>query len=107
MDDIPFDAPVMAIARLHIMGGEHLTEFNRITQKHLHVVEEGSKPWKIVAETRCDSEPGKQELIMLTGWESAVAHHAFIEKARQDPEYASARDHMESRDVKHATNMEK
>jgi hypothetical protein len=42
MSNVPLDATVMAISRLHVTG-EYVTEFTRITQMYLHLVE-ASKP---------------------------------------------------------------
>ncbi|KAF2491022.1 hypothetical protein BU16DRAFT_444298, partial [Lophium mytilinum] len=85
LDDIsllPLDAPVMAIARLFIKGGKHIEEYNRIVSKYRATIVDGTKPYNVVDGWRSDSEPGKQEALMFSGWASIEAHRAFTAKMR-------------------------
>jgi heme-degrading monooxygenase HmoA len=111
LDDInllPFDAPVMAIARLHIKDGEHVIEHSRILEEHRGLIVEATKPYNVVDAWRCDSAPGKHESIVISGWDSVEAHEAFTERIKAgNKEYASARDHYEAMEVMHAKNMER
>lgn len=107
IETLPFNAPIMAVARLYIKSGEHVTEYNRLLKKHRGLIVEATKPYNVVDAWRSDSEPGKQESIMFTGWESVEAHKAFTEKTRAEiSEYASIRDHYEGMEVRHAKNIE-
>ena len=107
MADMPFDAPVMAIARMHVKSGDHVAEFNRMLPKRLLVMKEGNQPWKMVTEWRCDSKPGQQEMDFLIGCESLTVHDAVIDGVGEDPGCTCLRDYLESKDIMHAKNMER
>lgn len=107
MSVLPLDAPVIAIARLYIKGGEHIDEYNRIVDKYRDTIADATKPHKVVDGWRCDSQPGKHEALMFSGWESIEAHRAFTAKMREEEEYASIRDNYEGMEVRHARDMEK
>lgn len=108
IESLPFEAPVMAIARLRIKSGDqHVAEYSRVVEKFRGLIVEATKPYNVVDAWRCDSEPGKQESILFSGWEGVEAHKAFTEKTRaENPEYASVRDHYEGMEVMHARNLE-
>lgn len=106
MSSLPLDAPVMAIARLFIKDGKHVEEYNRIVKNHKSTIVEATEPYKVVDGWRCDSEPGKQEALMFTGWDTVDSHKAFIEKARENKEYASMHENYGGMEVRHARNME-
>lgn len=81
MSNVPLDATVMAIARLHVMG-EHVTEFTRITQKYLHLVEEASKPPPLnkekVAFTEEDVRPYLSPLLSNISFSNSVKQYLRI-----------------------------
>ncbi|OCL14874.1 hypothetical protein AOQ84DRAFT_308182 [Glonium stellatum] len=106
MSSLPLDAPVMAIARLFIKGGEHVEEYNQIIRNHRSTIVEATQPYKVADGWRCDSEPGKHEALMFTGWNAVDSHKAFIVKARENAEYASVRENYEGIEVRYARNLE-
>lgn len=111
-EEIPFKAPVLAIARLWIKGpddGEDVNEFERKVESNMWVIKEATAPWKVVGGWRCDGpgERKKGESVALTGWESEEAHNRFRERVRgENEEYRSMREHYEGMEVDHARNME-
>ncbi|KAF2809642.1 uncharacterized protein BDZ99DRAFT_463424 [Mytilinidion resinicola] len=110
LDDIsslPLDAPVMAIARLFLKGGQHIEEYDRIVNKHRATLADATEPYNVVEGWRNDSEPGKREALMFTGWASMEAHKAFTAKMREDEDYASVRNNYEGMEVRHARDMER
>ena len=107
MSSLPLDAPVIAIARHFIKDGKHVEEYNRIVKNHKSTIVEATEPYKVVDGWRCDSEPGKQEALMFTGWDTVDSHMAFIEKARENKEYASVHENYGGMEVRHARNMER
>jgi heme-degrading monooxygenase HmoA len=104
---LPFSAPVMAIARLFVKDGEHVTEYNRKLEKHRNLIVEATKPWTVVDGWKCDSEEGKHEALMFTGWESSEKHHEFRERVRAENEdYRGVSDHYHGMEIRRARNME-
>lgn len=108
MDELPLDAPVMAITRLFMKDGEeHVKACEEIERKYREVVAEGRRPWNVVDGWRIDCENGKNEGVMITGWESVETHEAFTKRTREKhPEYGSVTQHYERMEVRHARNME-
>ncbi|KAK0114263.1 hypothetical protein ONS95_013760 [Cadophora gregata] len=108
MDELPLDAPVMAITRLLMKDGDvHVKACEEIECKYREVIAEGRRQWNVVDGWRIDREDGKNEGVMITGWESVDAHNAFTKRIREaHPEYASVTQHYEKMEVRHANNME-
>jgi heme-degrading monooxygenase HmoA len=106
MELLPLDAPVMAIARLFIKGEKHIEEYQRLVDKYRATIADGARGYKVVHGWRYDVEPGKQESLMFSGWESLEAHKTFTAKMRKNEEYASLCDNYEGMEVRHARDME-
>jgi hypothetical protein len=105
---LPFSAPVMAITRLFIEGGEHVTEYDRKVEKYRNLIVEVTKPWTVVDGWRCDAEEGKHEALMFTGWESMEKHDEFGKKVRaENEEYRGMSSHYHGMEVRRANNMER
>ena len=111
MDDVPFEAPVMAVARLKVGNGEdHVKKPNEIVCKYRRVVEGATRPWKMLCEWRVDCEEGKRENVMVTGWESREAYLMLKAKMRREnEEYRSLRERYEGGvpEVWHCWDLEK
>jgi heme-degrading monooxygenase HmoA len=106
LDDIkllPFDAPVMNIAKLHVKT-EHVTEYYEVQKKHEPLLVEATKPYNVVTAWRCDSEDGKHEYVVLSGWESVEAHEALEAQSREWNK--DAKNWFELVEAVHAKNME-
>ncbi|KAL2060662.1 hypothetical protein VTL71DRAFT_9303 [Oculimacula yallundae] len=108
MDELPLDAPVMAITRLFLKDGPgHVEACEEIERKYRGVVAEGEKTWSVVDGWRIDCEEGKNEGVMVTGWEGMDAHKAFTDRTRKEnPEYTLVARHYEFMEVRHVRNME-
>ncbi len=99
---------MLGIARLHIKSGEHVTRYQNVVGKYGDLILEGTKPYPMAVGWRVDSEEGKQEHVILTGWETKDKHTEFTKKTREEfPDYAAVRDSYEGMEIKHARNMEK
>lgn len=108
INTLPFDAPVMSFERFHVKGGDHVTSHTKSLEKTKGLLEDATKPYNVVEAWRIDSEPGKHESIVISGWESIETHVAFQDKLIADnPELASAREHYEDIEALHARNMER
>lgn len=111
MSEIPLDAPVLHVARLHVLDVERVTFLERILSSHRGKIGEATKPYNVVSEWRLDTEEARQEVITITGWKSMGAHMAFMKNTREHPdlhdrEYASSRDRLDAMDVKLVQDME-
>lgn len=107
MDEVPFDAPVMAITRLFVKG-EHVRRYKEVGAKYREKVVEGTKPFRIVNGWRVDGEEGRLENVILTGWETREAHFEFTAAmVEKFPEYGTVKDCCEGMELSHCVNMEK
>ncbi|CZT44727.1 uncharacterized protein RSE6_04941 [Rhynchosporium secalis] len=108
IDALPLDAPVMAITRLFMKdGAEHVEACEEFEQKHRGVVGERKRTWSVVNGWRMDCEEGKNEGVMITGWESMDEHEAFTERMRTEyPVHAEVVQYHERMEVRHVRNME-
>lgn len=107
MSSLPLDAPILAIERVHVKGGEHVMEYDRTMKNEIKKSLEYTKPYSVVMEWRCDSGPGEQESLIFTGFENVEAYRSFATKARaESPEWVSMMDHLEDTDVMYARDME-
>lgn len=104
IEELPFEAPIMNIARLKIKI-DHVTQYGEIMEKHGGLLVEATKPYNAISTWRSDSEPGKHEAIVISGWESVKAHQALEEKSREWNK--DAMNHIEGYEAFHARNMEK
>lgn len=106
MSSLPLDAPVLAIERLHVKSGEHVIEYNLIMSGLVGRIQEATEHYRVVVGWRCDSEPGKQESLVFTGFETSS--HASTVKARVgSAEWESLMDHLEDTEVAYGKDMEK
>jgi len=80
-----------------------------ITQRYRGVLEETTKPFGVVEGWRVDGEEeGEREQVIITGWEEKEDHLAFGAGLREKFEdYRGLRDHWESVNASHATDMER
>jgi hypothetical protein len=108
MSSLPLDAPILAIERVHVKGGQHVMEYDRTVMKNrVKRILEDTKPYSVVMEWRCDSGPGKQESLIFTGFETMEASRSFSTKARaESPEWVSMMDHLEETEVMYGRDME-
>jgi hypothetical protein len=107
MSSLPLDAPVVAIARAHVKGGEHVTAHKKITGKYRDKLDERTKPHKVVEGWRVDEEPGKQENVVITGWKSREDHLEFSAGLREKyADYAALNKHWEKVEAHHMRDME-
>jgi heme-degrading monooxygenase HmoA len=98
MDELPLDAPVVAITRVFVEGND-VDAYDQAAAKDLHTIVKATRPFNVVSRWRLDSAPGYHEAFQFTGWENAQAHAAF-EDARGG---SAARADYE---VHHVWNME-
>jgi heme-degrading monooxygenase HmoA len=98
MDELPLDAPVIAITRLFIRG-EEVDAYNSAAVNDQHTIAKATRPFNVVYGWRLDSAPGKHEALQFTGWEDAQAHAAF-EDARDGSAVGA------EYEVHHVWNME-
>ncbi|CAL3970062.1 unnamed protein product [Diplocarpon coronariae] len=88
MDELPLDAPVMAIARLFVEDSdEHVRGYDDAVREYRRVVGDGTRPWKVANGWRVDCDDGKKEAVMISGWEGIDAHLAFAAKMNNYPTY--------------------
>jgi heme-degrading monooxygenase HmoA len=109
MESLPLDAPILAIARLVIKGGEE-TAYEQATTKDAQVVSEHTRPYNVVNGYRCGSEPDNlREALVFTGWKSVESHEAFLSQAsaNEDSGFPAIQGLYESMDVWHTWDMEK
>jgi hypothetical protein len=101
------EVPIVAIARLHVKGGEHVIAHKEITGRYGHMLVERAKPFGVVEGWRVDGEVGKEELVVITGWEAKEEHLVFGAGLREKyPDYATLRDHWEAFEANHMRDME-
>jgi hypothetical protein len=102
------DAPVVAIARLHVKGGKHVIAHIEITGRYSGMLVERTKPWVVVEGWRVDGEVGKEEQVVITGWQEKEDHMAFGAGLREKyTDYAGLRHHWEGFEANHMKDMEK
>jgi len=110
LESLPLGAPIVAIARLHVKGGEHVIAHKEITGRYGGMLVERTKPYGVVEGWRVDGEEGaqEQEQVVITGWEAKEDHLAFGAGLRETyPDYAGLRDHWQGIEVNHMRDMEK
>jgi hypothetical protein len=81
MDELPLDAPVVAITRLFVRDND-VDAYDQAAAKDLHTIVEATRPFNMVHGWRLDSAPGYHEAFQFMGWENAQAHAAY-EDARE------------------------
>ncbi|KUJ13653.1 uncharacterized protein LY89DRAFT_687061 [Mollisia scopiformis] len=107
MKELPLEAPILGITRLFIKGDARET-YQEVVHRSASVVDEGTKPFKVVKEWRIDCEEGKFEHVFVTGWVEEGSHDAFTKTMREEhPDFAPMRDTYEGTEIKHARDMEK
>ncbi|KAH7327115.1 hypothetical protein BKA65DRAFT_509963 [Rhexocercosporidium sp. MPI-PUGE-AT-0058] len=108
MDELPLDAPVLAITRLFMKDGdEHVKACEEIERKYRQIIAKGGRQWSVVDGWRIDCEQGKNEGVMITGWDGMDDHEVFTKQTRKEnPEYLSVAKHYEKMEVRHTKNME-
>ncbi|KAE9372807.1 hypothetical protein N431DRAFT_558540 [Stipitochalara longipes BDJ] len=109
MEDLPLEAPVVAIARLKVKSGEHVVIHKEITGRYREVLEESTKPFGVVEGWRVDGgEEGEREQLVITGWREREDHLAFTASSREKFEdYRGLREHWESVEASHMKDMER
>lgn len=106
MASLPLDAPVFSIARFRFDGGEKAAAFRLGLETYRQKIVDATVPYKYVDGWCCDSEPGKQECFVISGWRSVEAHDEFSVKVIEDPEYGRGVALCDEREAKHMRNME-
>jgi hypothetical protein len=102
------EAPIVAIARLHVKGGEHVICHKEITGQYGHMLVERTKPFGVVEGWRVDKEAGSEEQVVITGWEAKEDNMAFMARlSKKYPDYATLRDHWEGFEANNMRDMEK
>jgi hypothetical protein len=110
MEDLPLEAPAVAIARIKVKSGEdHVVKHREITGKYRAMLEESTRPFGVAEGWRVDvGGEGEREQVIFTGWEEKEDHLAFSTGLRERFEdYRELRDHWESVEASHTRNMEK
>ena len=108
MEDLPLEAPVVAVARLRVKSGEHESLHREITGRYRGVLEEETKPWGVVEGWILDGEEGEREQVVITGWrekEDRVKFEAGMRETFED--YRSLRDYWEVVEASHMKDIEK
>lgn len=99
MEDLPLEAPIIAIARITVKSGEHVKLHKEITARYRGLLEERTKPFGVVEGWRIDGEEeGEREQVIVTGWEKKEDHLAFG---------VGLRDHWDSAEASHMKDMER
>jgi len=107
MEDLPLEAPVVAVARLKVKSGESLKLHQEITGRYRGVLEEETRPFGVVEGWRLDGGEGREQVI-ITGWREKEDHLKFGEGLREKFEdYRSLRGHWEGVEASHMRDMEK
>jgi hypothetical protein len=108
MEDLPLNAPVLAIARLLTKpGAAQIAEDERILGKYRHLIEDATKPHPVFDGWRCDAEEEEPESMMISGWGSEGAHDEFRERTRRENgEYAGVRDTYRGMSIVHVRDLE-
>ena len=86
---VPLDAPVLAIARLVTKseGGGKAGDVGALEEyRELTVGATGSSTWTVFGGWRCDAEEGKQEAVLISGWESEARCDAFKRRMSEENE---------------------
>jgi heme-degrading monooxygenase HmoA len=107
-DVLPFTAPVLSIARMSFTtASPHVDAYKEILANHRSEIVDATYPYPLFDGWRIDAPDAKAEYMILTGWASIEAHAEFTKSMiGASQEYASARDHVEEMEVRHARNME-
>lgn len=82
INELPFNAPVLSVSRLQLSGW-HVMEYKQVEVGVKALISEGTKPYNVIHSWRIDPEPGTQEMVTITGWESAGAEIAFHKNTAQ------------------------
>lgn len=106
MSSLPLDAPFLAIERLRVKGGEHMMEYDRIMGGLVSGIREVTEPYKVVVGWRCDSEPGEQESLIFTGFETS-SRASTVKTRSGRPEWESLMDHLEGTEATYGKDMER
>jgi len=105
IEELPFDAPVMNVARLRVKDG-HVTAYDDIMEKkHKGLFREATKPYNSIRTWRVDPEAGVDEVVVITGWDSVEAHEEMQKKTWEWTK--DALEHIEGYEAFHARNMER
>jgi hypothetical protein len=110
MEELPLEAPVVAIARIGVKSGEHLKLHEEITGKYREMLAERTRPFGVVEGWAVDHEGPEleKENIIITGWEKKEDHLAFGAGLREKFEdYRGLRDHWKTLEASHVRDMEK
>ncbi|KAK7544745.1 uncharacterized protein J3D65DRAFT_34741 [Phyllosticta citribraziliensis] len=104
-DQLPLDAPVMAIGRHFIKPGAHVG-FEETFRSVKHHVANYTAPRGVAGGWRVEKEAEDQEeWVLFAGWPDAAKHSEFAETPAFK-EYARIKDFVERLEVKHATKMD-
>lgn len=104
-DQLPLDAPVMAIGRHFIKPGAHV-EFEETFGSVKHHVANYTAPRGVAGGWRVEKEAEDQEdWVLFTGWPGSAKHSEFAETP-EFKEYASIKHFVEKIEVKHATKLD-
>jgi hypothetical protein len=108
MENLPLNAPVLAVARLFIKPEKEQTDqYQRVLDKYRHLIVDATKPWAVFDGWRCDAPDGEPEALMLSGWESEGAHDEFRVRVRgANEEYAGIRETYRGMSVVHVRDLE-
>jgi len=110
MEDLPLDAPVVAIARIKVKSEQHLRLHNEIAGRYRRVLEERTSPFGVADGWRIDLDGrgAENENLIITGWEKKEDRLAFEAGLREKFEdNRGLRDHWESVEASHTRDMEK
>ncbi|KAH8759168.1 hypothetical protein BGZ57DRAFT_932358 [Hyaloscypha finlandica] len=110
MEDLPLDAPVVAIARIKVKSEQYLRLHNEIAGRYRRVLEERTSPFGVADGWRIDLDGrgAENENLIITGWEKKEDRLAFEAGLREKFEdYRGLRDHWESVEASHTRDMEK
>lgn len=109
MQQLPLEAPTVAIARIKLKSGDHhVKQHEEIIAMYRSVLEERTRPFGVVQGWRGDGGEGEREEVVITGWETKEDYLAFSAGLREKNEdYRWLREHWESVEASHVRDMEK
>lgn len=107
INSLPFDAPVLGVTVSHLLPSAHVTEMNEAIEMVKTEIVEATKPYNVVQAWRSDADTGKQELIVISGWQSVERELEFRNKMETHIANFARGEHFEVFAVHHTRNMER
>lgn len=105
---VPYSAPAMSIERLFVKPGDlHLKAFTSAIEGYREDIAACTQPYEVLGGWRIDTDSGKAEYVLLSGWESVEAHHDHILARQASGYFTACAAHSDSIDVVRVRNMER